>query len=128
MNYWKQGCRWNEGKDDYYRLVKEDHVVFCGDDKIKPVPGDMVAVCRGFTVMAIGKVLTDPVSITDPKYGHLKEYVKNYKIDYKDWNKAVDILFHELSENEQFIYKTQTGLCQIRNSKIINQINQLHLF
>lgn len=128
MNYWKQGCRQNEGKDDFYRLVKEEHVVFCGDDKIKPVPGDMVAVCRGFTVMAIGKVLTDPVSITDPKYGHLKKSVENSNIDYEDWNKAVDILFHELSENEQFIYKTQTGLCQIRDSNIINQINQLHLF
>ena len=78
--------------------------------------------------MAIGKVLTDPVSITDPKYGHLKEYVKNYKIDYKDWNKVVDILFHELPKNEQFEYKMQKGLCQIRDSNIINQINQLHLF
>ena len=78
--------------------------------------------------MAIGKVLTEPVSITDPKYGHLKEYVENSNIDYEDWNKAVDILFHELPKNEQFEYKMQKGLCQIRDSNIINQINQLHLF
>ena len=48
----------------------------------------MVAVCKGFTVMAIGKVLTEPVSITDPKYGHLKKSVENSNIDYEDWNKT----------------------------------------
>lgn len=123
MNYWKQGCRWGKGNVLFYEFVKQTHVVFC-ENTIEPIPGDIIAICDGFIVKAIGKVLNIPIPITDPEYEDLKESVIKYGIDYVDQNKAVDVLFYELPENEQIEYKLQKGLCSIRDSEIINQINK----
>lgn len=123
MNYWKQGCRWGEGGELFYDFVKQTHVVFCSNT-ILPEPGDIIAISDGFTVKAIGKVLNEPIPITDPEYEDLKESVIEYGIDYKDWNNVVDVLFYELPENKQIKYENRTGLCQIQHSKIINQINK----
>ena len=124
MTYWKQGCKWGSGNVLFYDLVKQTHVVFCGDT-ILPEPGDIIAICDGFTVKAIGKVLNIPIPITDPEYEDLKESVIKYGIDYKDWNKAVDVLFYELPENEQIEYKMQTGLCRIQSPEVINEIDNM---
>lgn len=123
MSYWKQGCKWGSDNILFYDLVKQTHVVFCGRT-ILPEPGDIIAICDGFTVKAIGKVLNVPIAITEPKYEDLKESVIKYGIDYEDWNNAVDVLFYELPENEQIEYKMQTGLCRIQSPEIISEINK----
>ncbi len=114
IEYWKAGCNWGKGNYDFYDLVKDLKIVFCANS-IKPKTGDIIAICRGFKVVAIAKTINEPIPITDIEYSKYEKKIKSYGIDFEDWNFAVDVILYELEIEYQFEYKTQTGLCQIRN-------------
>lgn len=125
MNYWKLGDQW--GKQDNptvlnnYPLLREKEIVICGGNNMKA--GDYVAICQGFTVIALAVITAPPFPITDRN--DLKTDFDKYKILYDKTNKIAPALIYELTNKEQFKYETQQGICQIHKLDTQNIINHL---
>ena len=125
MNYWKLGDQWgkanNKNVPHNYPLLREKEIVICGGNNMKA--GDCVAICQGFTVIALAVITAPPFSVTDRN--DLKTDFDKYKILYNTTNKIAPALIYELAQHEQFNYETQQGICQIQKCDTQNIINHL---
>lgn len=115
MEIWKLGCTWGKNKPDFYNCIRENLIVIC-DDTTRYKIGDLVALARGETIVAIAKVLTDPESVT--LRTKLKEPFEDFQIDYIDWVKVADVKWLDLGANEQLSYETRVGRCRIQKPLI----------
>lgn len=122
MKYMKLGCNWGSGKPDYYEMIKSKSIIICGSNEGFE-QGTYVAVCQGHQVVAIAKLIENPKPVTDYTPSLENDFNK-YKIDFKKWNTVAKAKYYELSDNDQFAYKLQQGICQINNPEIIKKMDK----
>ncbi len=118
------GCNWGRGTPNFYTMVKNNSIIICNsnrDEKFKK--GTYVAVTQGYKVIAIAKLLEEPVSVT--KYKNLKEEFDKYQIDYKDWNKVAKAKYYELESDECFSYELQQGIVEIHKQEVIEKMDRI---
>lgn len=119
MKYLKLGCNWGAGAPDFYDMLKRHSIVVCAD---KPWGiGDIVAVSKGFKIVAIAKITGKRQPCTD--IAALKDDFDKYKIDYEDWNNVADAVIYELPEADGIWYEQQKGMCSINQPDIKNKIS-----
>ena len=121
MNYYKLGCKWEGNASvwkSYYDVLKRHSVVLNGGDYQL---GDNVAIAEGFTVKAIGIVISDiePLSNDIRKEltpcipaSNLNKHIKLYKVEWVD-----------LSQNP-ITFQFQKGWRQIRKEDMQKQIDE----
>lgn len=116
--YWKLGCNWGRGKPDFYEMMKARSLVICGGFPM--AKGDLVAICKGFKVFAIVKILETPLPVTE--YPELEISFQNYQIDFNNRNRISPTFWYELPVSDRFEYPLQQGICQIKNKTVLNRI------
>lgn len=120
MNYFKLGCNWGSGAPDFYDLLLKQSVVICGN--IDMEEGDYVAICKGFKVFAVAVLKSSSFPVTDR--ADLKTDFNRYKITYAKTNKIAAAVIYELTEDEQFEYELQQGICKVNKEDIKNKIKK----
>ena len=72
MNVWKVGSRWSESgvpESSIIDIFRKYQLVFAGTDpegiKARVRVGDLVAVSDGLTIVAVGKVVGEPRTISE---------------------------------------------------------------
>lgn len=120
MNYFKLGCNWGSGAPDFYDLLLKQSVVICGN--IDMEEGDYVAICKGFKVFAVAVLKSSSFPVTDR--ADLKTDFNRYKITYAKTNKIAAAVIYELTEDEQFGYELQQGICKVNKEDIKNKIKK----
>ncbi|MBP5480588.1 MAG: AAA family ATPase [Paludibacteraceae bacterium] len=122
MNYWKLGCKyWGKGNRDYYELLKTHSFLICVDDASV---GDIVAISRGFNVIALAEILEDKQVVTS--IPELENEFSSYGIDYEDCVYVAKSIIYELEESDQFEYKLVQGIRKIQDIDIKRQIDTLY--
>lgn len=127
MTYMKLGCTWGSDRPDFYEMILKESIIICGTNPHFH-KGTYVAVCQGHNVVAVAKLLEEPVSATEKPY--LEEKFKKYSIDFNSENKVASASFFTLNEDEKFSYTLQQGICQIdennpNNKDRINKLNSI---
>lgn len=118
------GCNWGSGTPDFYTMVKNNSIIICSSNSDKKFKkGTYVAVTQGYKVIAIAKLLEEPISVTKCK--DLKEEFNKYQIAYEDWNKVAKAKYYELESNECFNYELQQGIVEIHKPEIIEKMNRI---
>ena len=84
--------------------------------------GDIVAICKGFRVVAVVKIVSDPYPCTENVKWE-KEF-SDYNIDYEDYVHVCPSVIYQLNKDEQFEYSTRQGNCEIQQSEIINKLKK----
>lgn len=120
MTYWKLGCNWGTGNPDFYTLLKRESIVIDGSCRMER--GDIVAICKGFRVVAVVKIVSDPYPCTENVKWE-KEF-SDYNIDYEDYVHVCPSVIYQLNKDEQFEYSTRQGNCEIQQSEIINKLKK----
>jgi len=122
MNYWKLGCNWGKGEPDFYdEVVKKHSIVISVEQNMQK--GDIVAITRGFQVVALAQLLEDKRKVTD--FSALQLDFVNAKIPFEDWLFVAKSYIFELDSQTQFQYQLQQGICQIQKKDIISKINDI---
>ena len=121
MTYWKLGCNWGKGNPDFYGMLKKHSIVICGDKEM--TIGDVVAITKGFNVVAIATIQTQPKPSTN--FPELENDFDQYEVSYKEWNRVAMVKLVELSSNDQFQYQLQQGICEIHSDEIIKKIETI---
>lgn len=122
MTYLKLGCNWGTGNPDFYTLLKRESIVIYHSDKCKMECGDIVAICKGFRVVAVAKIVSNPYPCTENVKWE-KEF-SDYNIDYEDYVHVCPSVIYQLNKDEQFEYSTRQGNCEIQQSEIINKLKK----
>lgn len=122
IKYWKLGCCWGRGKPDYYDFLLKNKIVICAAEKMEK--GDWVLVCHGFQGDALAHIASEPVPCTSKP--DLKEEFTRLQIDYEKWNQVASFdEWHTLDDNEKIYYPRQGGIGQIRQDRIIKQLEAI---
>lgn len=122
MTYLKLGCNWGTGNPDFYTLLKRESIVIYHSDKCKMECGDIVAICKGFRVVAVAKIVSNPYPCTENVKWE-KEF-SNYNIEYEDYVYVCPSVIYQLNKDEQFEYATQNGNCGIQKIETINELGK----
>lgn len=121
MRFWKLGCNWGTGQPDFYKFLQKESIVITGADADMGL-GDIVALCQGYNVVAIAKIIANPYPCT--KDLSLQEPFKKYHIDYEEWNHIGPSVIYEIPKNNRFQYKLQQGICGINNKRTLDEIKK----
>ena len=90
-NYWKIGCNWGKGSPDFYELLKKKSIVIYADKRDMQI-GDIVAITKGYRVVAIAEITGEKLPLTNEirlglflnmsvlYYGNIKDHQKAKKI------------------------------------------------
>lgn len=119
MNIWKLGCHWGPAKEkpSFYSFIKSNKIVIGVNDKLYQ-KNDIIVITEGHKVRAIGKVLTPPIPVTDnPDF---EVPFEKYQIDFEDWINYAQADWYELTNNEQFLYALETGICKVNLPEVRN--------
>jgi hypothetical protein len=103
---WKLGCWWGKGAPSFYKLIKDRQEVICTSDK-RYSNGDLVIVVEGHNVLAIAKVIENPISAT--RIQELESSFNKLEIEYEDWVEVAKAEWYELEQDERFEYPTTMG-------------------
>ena len=119
MDIWKLGCHWGSAKKNpsYYSFLKNNSIVLGVQDKLYQV-NDIIVITEGHTVLAIGKVLTIPISVTDNP--NFENPFQKYQIDFENWVNYARADWYELNSNEQFSYELVQGICKVNSPEVRN--------
>lgn len=132
MTYWKLGCtKWGKNHNrNFYEMLKKYEIVLCGGDDHAMQKGDIVAICKGFTVVAIAVLTSECFPVTDADINEnipeLEDVFDEYEIDYEDLNYMALAKIYEIPKAKQFQYQLRQGICQIQQDDIIKQLNDIY--
>jgi hypothetical protein len=131
MKVWKIGSRWSydgNKNSSVLFLFRKYNAIFIHDilpskrktGILKKVNvNDLIAITDGESVVAIGKVLRTPISITEKwDFGNEMNSYRNPD------NIIVKISYHDLSENQRFSYKKRSRFHELHN-KVKKEIVRL---
>ncbi len=133
MNVWKIGSRC--GQYSLLETFKRNNIVFVGQTEEKYYeninnvkPSDLVAVGNGFTIVAVGIVLSFPDYITKFEI-EFDDDDPNVE-DYKELATGFKVLLYFLDESDYITYKNRTAFNQVHGEHEIgieNKYNELFL-
>lgn len=116
MTYLKLGCNWGTGNPDFYTLLKRESIVIYNSYECKMECGDIVAICKGFRVVAVAKIVSNPYPCTENVKWE-KEF-SNYNIEYEDYVYVCPSVIYQLNPDEQFEYRERAGIRKIKKMKL----------
>lgn len=124
MTIRKLGSKWGEGKDapDRYDLMKSRKILIT-DHNQKYDPGDLIAICKGYTVLAIVKVLSNLSPVTNEP--SLETPIKKTRVEYEDWVLYAKVDWYELPDSLRFIYRARIGVADVQDKGVKDKILQL---
>lgn len=130
MTYWKRDCtKWGKKHNrNFYEMLKKYKIVLCGKSNFSK--GDIVALCEGFTVVAIAVLTSERFSVTDADINEdipeLEDVFDEYEIDYEDWNYMALAKIYEIPKAKQFRYPLRQGGSRIWQNDIIKKLNAIY--
>ena len=121
MSVYKLGCNWGSGKPDFFNMLIEHSIVICAEHPM--IKGDYVLITKGYTVVALAKILNDKYPCTSK--AELDPDFQKYSISYEDWNYVADATIWVLDKDEQFRYQLQQGICRVWNQNTLANVQAL---
>ncbi|MBC8756425.1 hypothetical protein H2O64_17255 [Kordia sp. YSTF-M3] len=121
---WKLGTRWGKGNPNFHELLKREKIVITFE-KHTFNSGDLVAITDGHTVHGVARVNDNMQSFPDSPYAHLEKEFRELEVDWGDWILVSDAIIYDLSKEEQFEYKLEAGIRQIRQDEVKKKVTKL---
>lgn len=113
MNVWKIATRWSDDgnpNSSVLEIFRKYQVVFAGREREyirnQVKPSDYIALSDGLSIVSVGKVLTEPKSLTDFEFN--EEDISSGKFEYEDWVVAFKVQLMDLLPEDVFSYRQGT--------------------
>lgn len=117
MNIWKLGCNWGTGQAYFDNFIRNEKIVLGWEDHDYKI-GDIVLIARGFTIIALAKVVGIRTQITENK--EYEKQCEKYGIAYLDEVYYAPVEWFDLKKDE-FQYELRQGIRQVRSTEIQNK-------
>ena len=119
IKFWKLGCNWERGNPSFFDVIQEQKIVITVSDYSYQV-NDIVLITEGFTVYALGKVLTQLKPIT--LRPDLQLPFESREIPFEDELLYAEVEWYDLTDSQIFLYQLQQGIRQVQKQDIINKV------
>ncbi|QHI35333.1 hypothetical protein IMCC3317_06790 [Kordia antarctica] len=121
---WKLGTRWGRGNPNFNELLKREKIVITFEKHTFNL-GDLVAITDGHTVHSVARVNDNMQTFPDSPYAHLEKEFRELKVDWGDWILVAKATIYDLATEEQFEYKLEAGIRQIRQEEVKKRVTEL---
>ena len=110
------GCNWGRGNPSFYEVIKNEQIVVNYSSQKQFFKGCIVLITEGHSVIALGRVQTNPIPIkANPD---LLAKLELFNVSDFEHVSYCPVDFHELDSNHIFTYKLQQGIRQVNKYEI----------
>ncbi|BDS12703.1 hypothetical protein [Aureispira anguillae] len=122
---WKLGIQWGTGQKPFLPFIEKKKIVLSDTKRNQYYSiGDLVLICKGFTVLGIAEVRSKLQPITQNK--DFEVDCNNYNIHYEDWVYYAAAKYYLFQEKDQFQYKLRKGTAKVRQENIKKRAKELY--
>ncbi|PTT03688.1 hypothetical protein DBR11_01595 [Pedobacter sp. HMWF019] len=119
IKFWKLGCNWESRNPSFFDIIQNQRIVITVD-KFPFRINDIVLITEGFTVYALGKVISSLQPITE--LPQLQRSLEDHKVPFEDWLLYAEVEWYDLSDTQIFRYMLQQGIRQVHKQDVIDKV------